>query len=233
VAQERLVIAIDGPSGVGKSTAARAVAARLGLSYVESGAMYRGVALLALETGTALDDAAALGKIAANADFQFETTAGGNRLRLSGRDVTEAIRMPEVTDAASIVSTHAIVRKHLVDRQRALGAAGGVVMEGRDIGTVVFPNADVKVFLDAATEVRARRRMRDHDSVATTSPQVVIEQIAERDRRDQTREVSPLVPAPDAIHLDTSQLTAEQVADRIVEMARRRRSIKESSGETA
>ena len=218
-----MVIAIDGPSGVGKSTVARAVAARLGLSYVESGAMYRAVALLALDSGTPLNDAAALGAIADRAQFRFETGTSENRLWLNERDVTEAIRAPEVTDAASVVSTHAVVRRHLVDRQRDLGAAAGIVMEGRDIGTVVFPGADLKVFLDAAPEVRARRRLQDKQGGGGVSAEAVLRGITERDRRDQTREVSPLAPAADAVHIDTSHLTLQQVTDRIVELARARR----------
>ncbi|MBI2820335.1 MAG: (d)CMP kinase [Acidobacteria bacterium] len=217
-----MVIAIDGPSGVGKSTVARAVAARLGLSYVESGAMYRAVALLALESGTPLDDAAALGAIAARAMIRFETSPSGNRLWLDARDVTEAIRAPEVTEAASIVSTHAVVRTHLVDRQRALGAGGGVVMEGRDIGTVVFPGADVKIFLDASAAVRGRRRQKDKETAHGSSAETVLDQITERDRRDQTRDVSPLLPAPDAVHLDTTSLTVDEVTERILEIARAR-----------
>ena len=222
MARSTMFIAIDGPSGVGKSTVARAVAARLGWTYVESGAMYRAVALLALESGTPLEDAAALGEIAAGAKFRFETTDSVNRLWLNGRDVTEAIRAPEVTDAASIVSTHAVVRKHLVDRQRALGAAGSVVMEGRDIGTVVFPGADLKIFLDAAPEVRGQRRLHDKESAQASSAETVLREIAERDRRDQTREVSPLVPAADAVRIDTSRLTAAQVTEQILEIARGR-----------
>ena len=223
MARSRMVIAIDGPSGVGKSTVARAVASRLGLSYVESGAMYRAVALAALETETPLDDADTLGAIAARADFRFETSASGNRLWLNGRDVTEAIRSAEVTRAASIVSTHALVRAYLVERQRALGAAGGVVMEGRDIGTVVFPGADLKIFLDASAEVRGRRRLKDQESAAASSAEAILREIAERDRRDQTREISPLAPAPDAVLIDTTQLTAQEVADRIAEIAGARR----------
>jgi cytidylate kinase len=214
------VIAIDGPSGVGKSTVARAVAARLGLSYVESGAMYRAVALLALESKTPLNDAAALGKFAASADFRFQTNTTGNKLWLNGREVTEMIRAPEVTGAASVVSTHAVVRTHLVERQRALGAAGGVVMEGRDIGTVVLPAADLKVFLDAAPEVRARRRLQDQESANNSGAEAVLRDLIERDQRDQTRDVSPLVPAPDAVRIDTSNLTVAQVTDRIVDLAR-------------
>lgn len=215
----RLLIAIDGPSGVGKTTVARRVAARLGYSYVESGAMYRAVALLALETGTDSGDAAALSKLAASAEIRFQQEASGNRLLLNGRDVTEAIRSPEVTRAASFVSTHAEVRKYLVERQRALGAPGGVVMEGRDIGAVVFPDADVKIFLDAVPEVRGQRRLSDIESEAQTSAAAVLSQITERDRRDQMREVSPLVPAKDAIRIDSTHLSAEQVVQQILVLA--------------
>lgn len=216
-----MVIAIDGPSGAGKSTVARAVAARLGLPYIESGAMYRAVALLALETGTALEDAAALGEIAARAEFRFETSAQGNRLWLGGREVTEAIRSPEVTRAASIVSTHAVVRTHLVERQRELAAAGGVVMEGRDIGTVVFPEADVKVFLDASPEVRAQRRWKEQES--TRDAGATLREISERDQRDRSREASPLMPAADAIRIDTTPLSIDAVTEKILEIARCRR----------
>lgn len=222
MARSRRVIAIDGPSGVGKSTVARAVAERLGWTYVESGAMYRAVALLALESGTPLDDAAALAAIAAQADFRFETAAAENRLYLGSRDITEAIRSPEVAQAASIVATHAAVRQHLVERQRALGAAGGVVMEGRDIGTVVFPDADVKVFLDASPEARAERRQKDLAGTGAASAEAVLRQITERDRRDRTRDVSPLVPAPDAVRIDTTQLTAAEVAEEILKIARQK-----------
>ena len=151
---KRLVIAIDGPSATGKSTVAQKLAARLGYGYVESGAMYRAVALLALETGANWNDAAELGKLAAEADIRFELQgATGNRLLLNGRDVTEAVRSPAVTRASSLVSVHASVRRELVARQRALGREGGVVMEGRDIGTKVFPDADLKIFLDASSEI--------------------------------------------------------------------------------
>ena len=217
------VIAIDGPSGAGKSTIARSVAARLGFSYVESGAMYRAVALLALEKGTPLDDAAGLGELAARANFRFDTQAAGNHLWLDGRDVTDAIRSPEVTRAASFVSTHAVVRKHLVERQRQMGARGGVVMEGRDIGTVVFPDAELKIFLDAAPEIRGRRRMGDPESAGARDTAAVVREITERDQRDQSREISPLIPAPDAVQIDTSSLSAEQVIECVLELARARR----------
>jgi len=221
-----MVIAIDGPSGVGKSTVARAVAARLGFNYVESGAMYRAVALRALETGTPLDAASRLGDLAARLKFRFEMRPAGNRLWLGGRDVTDAIRTPEVTRAASIVSTHAVVRKHLVERQRALACEGGVVMEGRDIGTVVFPDADLKVFLDASAEARGERRLRDRESAAQPegkpSAEAVLKEITDRDQRDQTREVSPLVPASDAIRIDTTRLSIEQVVEQVLDLARNR-----------
>lgn len=219
----RLVIAIDGPSGVGKTTVARAVAAHLGCSYVESGAMYRAVALLALETGVALDDAAALGKLAAGADIRFVPSLSGNRLLLNGRDVTEAVRAPEVSRASSYVSTHAEVRARMVERQRTLGAEGGVVMEGRDIGTVVFPDADLKIFLDASPEVRGQRRLRDVEASQRASANAVLQEIAERDRRDQTRAVSPLVPAADAVRIDTTHLTAEQVVEQVLKLAEEKR----------
>ena len=216
-----LVIAIDGPSGVGKSTVARAVAARLGLPYVESGAMYRAVALLAIESGTPLEAASKLAEIAARADFSFQAGDSGNRVLLNGRDVTDAIRSPEVTRAASFVSTHREVRKHLVDRQRGMGSMGGIVMEGRDIGTVVFPNADVKIFLEAAPEIRSQRRMRDPESVGVESARV-IDEIRERDHRDQSREASPLVAAPDAVRIETSSLSPQQVVERVLALAKRR-----------
>jgi len=218
VAPSRLVIAIDGPSGVGKTTVARAVAARLGYSYVESGAMYRAIALLALESGVALDDAAALGKLASGADIRFAPSPNGNRLFLNGRDVTEAIRSPEVSRASSFVSTHAEVRARLVERQRALRAEGGVVMEGRDIGTVVFPNANLKIFLDATPEVRGQRRLKDLEGAQHSGAASVLNEITARDRRDRTRAVSPLVPAADAVRIDTTRLTAEQVVEQLLKL---------------
>jgi cytidylate kinase len=218
-ARSRLVIAMDGPSGVGKTTVARAVAARLGYSYVESGAMYRAIALLALENGIASDDAAALGRLAAAADIRFVPSPEGNRLLLNGRDVTDAIRSPEVTRMSSFVSTHAAVRARMVERQRVLGAAGGVVMEGRDIGTVVFPDADLKIFLDAAPQVRGQRRLKDMESAPHSGAESVLNEITERDQRDQTRAVSPLAPAADAVRVDTTHLTAEQVVEQVLKLA--------------
>ena len=215
---KRLVIAMDGPSGTGKSAVARRLAARLGYSYVESGAMYRAVAWLALETGAALHDGEALGRLAASADIRFETKGSGNRLFLGSRDITEAVRSPEVTQASSQVSVHAAVRTELVARQRALGREGGVVMEGRDIGTKVFPDADLKIFLDASPEVRSERRFRDLAGAGGITKARVSQEIEERDRRDRERELSPLVPAEDSIYIDTTHLTVEEVVERILRL---------------
>lgn len=214
------MIAIDGPSGSGKSTVARMVAAQLGYSFVESGAMYRAVALLALERGTDLHDGAALGRLAAEAGIRFVPQTPGNRLFLGERDVTEAVRSPEVTDASSMVSVHAAVRRELVARQRALGRDGGVVMEGRDIGTKVFPDADLKLFLDASPEVRSARRFRDIGDSGEITPVRVQQEMAERDRRDRERDVSPLVPAADSIYIDTSRMGTNEVVEQILALVK-------------
>ncbi|MBI4443720.1 MAG: (d)CMP kinase [Acidobacteria bacterium] len=216
-----LVIAIDGPSGVGKSTVARRLAEQLRYAYVETGAMYRAVALLALEREMDLADGEALGRLAATADIRFEPSVSGNRLLLDGRDVTDAVRSPEVTTASSLVSVHPPVREKMVKRQRELGRQGGVVMEGRDIGTRVFPGADLKIFLDASPAIRAQRRFRDMQAAGQTSDQVLAE-MAERDRRDQQREVSPLVAATDAVHIDSTGLSAEEVVETILLLARQK-----------
>ena len=216
-----LVIAIDGPSGVGKSTVARRLAELLGYAYVETGAMYRAVALLALEREMDMANGEALGKLAATAAIRFEPSVSGNRIFLDGRDITEAIRSPEVTTASSLVSVHPPVREKMVERQRELGRHGGVVMEGRDIGTRVFPDADLKIFLDAAPAIRAQRRFRDMQAAGQTSDEVLAE-MAERDRRDQQREVSPLVAATDAVHIDSTGLSAEEVVEKILLLVRQK-----------
>ena len=216
-----LVIAIDGPSGVGKSTVARRLAELLGYAYVETGAMYRAVALLALEREMDLANGPALGRLAATAEIRFDSSVSGNRLLLDGRDVTEAVRSPEVTNASSLVSVHPPVREKMVERQQELGRHGGVVMEGRDIGTRVFPNADLKIFLDASPEVRAQRRFQDMQAAGLTSDEVLTE-MAERDQRDQQRVVSPLVAAEDAIRMDSTGLTAEEVVEKILLLVRQK-----------
>ncbi len=210
-----MVIAIDGPAGAGKSSVARGVAAALGFTYLDSGAMYRCVALAGIERGADLDDAAAMGEIARSLEIGLD----GDRIGLDGRDVTAAIREPEVTAASSRVSVHPGVREAMVARQRELIAAGRYVAEGRDIGTVVSPDSPLKVFLTASDEERARRR-----AAQTGEDQAaVLDAQRERDARDATREHSALRAAEDAVEIDTTDLTLDEVVARIVALARERR----------
>jgi cytidylate kinase len=210
-----MVIAIDGPAGAGKSSVARAVAAELGITYLDSGAMYRCVALAALERRLDLDDGEGLGELARGLEIGFE----GRCVLLDGVDVSDAIRAPGVTAAASRVSVHAGVREAMVARQQALIADADFVAEGRDIGTVVSPEAPLKVFLTASDEERARRR------AAETGEdfEAVLEAQRQRDDRDRDREHGALRPAGDAVELDTSSMNMEEVVARIVGIARARR----------
>lgn len=212
-----LIIAIDGPSGAGKGTVARAVAARLGYPHVDTGAMYRAVAWKALQDGVSLDDEAAMAGLAERS--VIEATDGV--VRIDGQDVARAIRTPEIDRAAAATARLPRVRSALVARQRALGATGGVVMEGRDVGTVVFPQAHVKIYLDASPEERARRRASDpaHSGGQAGSLAVVASDLAARDSSDRTRAVSPLTIAPDAVLVDTTMLTIDQVVERVMEVA--------------
>lgn len=220
---KRIVVAIDGPAGAGKSTIARRVAKRLGFVYIDTGAMYRTVALWATRAGIALDDAQKLEALAAHAEIRF--APGASRVFLNGEDVTEAIRTPEVSQAASKVSAVPGVRRALVEKQRAMGATASVVMEGRDIGTVVFPDAGVKVFLDADAKVRALRRTGDLQAAGQTAdPAAVESEMRERDARDRGRTEAPLVQSPDAVYLDSSGLSIEQVEDAILKLVRNRTS---------
>jgi cytidylate kinase len=207
----KLVIAIDGPAGSGKSTIAACLAHKLGYINLESGAMYRALAFKAMEQGVSLDDAEALRKLAENTAIELEPRGEGNRVLLDGHDVSQRIREGDVTAAASRVSVHPPVRQLMVARQRELGKQGGVVMEGRDIGTAVFPNADVKVFLDADASIRAERRLRQDGPDSAQEKQQVLAELAARDQRDRTRSVSPLVPAPDAVVLDTTHQSIDEV----------------------
>jgi cytidylate kinase len=209
-----LIIAIDGPSGAGKGTIARAVAAHLAYRHIDTGAMYRAVAWKAIQDGVNLQDEAAVAALSERADFDLT----GGRVVIDGHDVARAIRTPEIDAAATAVARHPAVRRALVSRQRAFGASGGVVMEGRDIGTVVFPDADVKVYLDASPEERARRRANDPAHRASTSPALsdVATALAERDRSDSTRAVSPLAMAPDAILVETTGLDVDTVVARVL-----------------
>ena len=209
-----LIVAIDGPSGAGKGTVARAVAARLGYRHIDTGAMYRALAWKARHDGLDLSDETAVAALGENASFDAE----GGRISIDGHDVSAAIRTPEIDKAATTVARHPSVRKVLVARQRACGAGGGVVMEGRDIGTVVFPDADVKIYLDASPEERARRRAADpaHTSPQGTQLSEVATALAERDRNDSTRAVSPLAVAADATVVDTTGLPVDAVIERVL-----------------
>lgn len=217
----RVVVAIDGPAGAGKSTIARRVAAKLGFVYIDSGAMYRAVALKAMRSGTDLSDAAGLEELARGARIEFEP--GGSRVLLDGEDVSAEIRAPEISPAASKVSVFSGVRRALVEKQRQMGAAGSVVMEGRDIGSVVFPDAEVKIYLDADPAVRAGRRVREMEEKGQRLDAGEVErEIRERDRRDSTRADSPLVRAPDAVYVDTTALGLDEVERVILEIVRKR-----------
>ncbi|MBI2957151.1 MAG: (d)CMP kinase [Acidobacteria bacterium] len=218
-----MVIAIDGPSGAGKSTVARGVAERLGYLYVDSGAMYRAVAWAAGEQGIPCDDAERVAGLTAGLRIDLEKAPNGVRVLANGRDVTAAIRAPEVSHGASVVATHAAVREQLVAQQRRIGAAGGIVMEGRDIGSVVFPGAELKIFLDASVEERARRRyLQQREMGVESALERTRKEVEERDHRDATREVSPLVRAADAVYLDTTALTADEVVQVIVRLAEKK-----------
>ena len=217
MASRRVVIAIDGPAGSGKSTLAALLARKYGYTNIETGAMYRALALKAMEGGVSLDDAAALGALAHQSRIELNPRADGNRVVLDGTDVTERVRSQEVTEAASRVSVHPPVREWMVRRQREIGAEGGIVMEGRDIGTKVFPDAEVKIFLDAAPEVRGSRRFMQNPEI-DSQPASVLAELRARDERDRTRANSPLVPAPDAVLIDSTNLTLEQVIERATEI---------------
>ena len=235
----RLIIAIDGPAGAGKSTVAQHLAAHFGLLNLETGAMYRAFALKTLENNIDPGDAASLEKLAAATGILLEPTPTGNRVLLDGADVTQRLRDPAVTQAASQVSVHPAIRAWMVGLQHEIGKAGGVVMEGRDIGTVVFPDADIKFFLDASPEARSQRRYEQSSGPAAVadlpegvSAEAIARELRERDERDRNRAQSPLRPASDAVVIDSTALTLDEVLGRIESIVRERLSAKQLVPET-
>ena len=219
-ASKKLIIAIDGPVGSGKSTLARRVAEMMGYVYVDTGAMYRAIALKALRCSVSLDAGDALVDLARNTRIDLRAESGGQRVFLDGADVTMEIRTPEVSQATSKIAVNPGVRHVLVAEQRRAGQQGGVVMEGRDIGSVVFPDADLKIFLTASPEVRAERRWREHEQKGDAIDlKTTLEEILERDRRDQGRSSSPLVKAPNAVLVDSTAMEPDEVARLVVMLA--------------
>ncbi|EJE98462.1 (d)CMP kinase [Liquorilactobacillus mali] len=214
-----LQVAIDGPASAGKSTVAKLVAHKLNYIYCDTGAMYRAVTWAAIHDRVQLDDEESLGTILDNIDIKFVPSADGQRVFVNEKEVTEEIRMPEISNNVSTVAAQVSVRKYLTDLQQKIARDGGIVMDGRDIGTTVLPNAEVKIFMVASVKERALRRYKENIEKGIQTPLGVLErEIEERDRKDSTRIISPLVKADDAAQLDTTSLTIEQVVDKIMKI---------------
>ncbi|MDZ7344213.1 MAG: (d)CMP kinase [candidate division KSB1 bacterium] len=223
MSERRLIIAIDGPAGSGKSTTARLLAKRLGYTYLDTGAFYRALTLKVLESGVSPEDAAGVLRLAETIKIELLPEQDRNRVFLDGREVTKAIRSPEVTNAIAPISENAKVRAIMVEQQRAIGRQGGVVMEGRDIGTVVFPDADLKIFMQASLDERTRRRQQELAAEGTFRDYAVLRQeIEQRDLKDANRKVAPLRRAADAITLDNTNMTIEQQVEFILHALRKK-----------
>jgi CMP/dCMP kinase len=218
----RIVVTIDGPAGAGKSTVAKQLARRLGYRLLDTGAIYRAVALTAQRSGIAWSDASACAQVARDLDIRFDFVGDKNHVFLADEDVSAAIRTPEVSQGASQVSAHGPVRAALLDLQRRLGAGGGVVVEGRDTGTVVFPDAAAKFFLTATEEERARRRVAELGP--TANYEKTLAEIRERDQRDASRDVAPMKPADDAVLVDSSTQTIDEVVENLARLVETRAS---------
>ncbi|KFL44492.1 cytidylate kinase [Lysinibacillus sp. BF-4] len=217
---KKIQIAIDGPAGAGKSTVAKIVAEKLQFTYIDTGAMYRAVTYQAMQNNVALEDGAALTALATTMAITLQPSADGQLIFIDGKEVTQVVRTPEVTANVSQVAAHAGVREVMVELQQELARAGGVVMDGRDIATHVLPQAELKIYMSATVEERARRRFIDNEQrgIASTLEELQVA-IAERDRQDSEREASPLIQAPDALFLDTTHLSIDEAADEILTLA--------------
>lgn len=214
-----MIIAIDGPAGAGKSSVAKAVARRLNYLYIDTGAMYRAVGWKVLQDEIEFENVVRIGQLAAESTIELQGSVDDLRVRIDDRDITSEIRTPEVSQSASIVSAIPAVRRALVARQQEMGRAGNVVMEGRDIGTVVFPEAEVKIFLDASTDARAQRRYaEDATKGVAASVEETRSALETRDQRDSSRADSPLVQAEDAVYIDSSSFTIEEVIEQVLQL---------------
>ena len=220
MSERKPIIAIDGPAGAGKSTIAKSLARQLGYLFINTGAMYRAVAWKASQLGASLEDVEHVGKLAEDSLIELTGSVDSLRVLIDGRDITEEIATPTISQAASVVSAIPAVRRALVARQQEMGKAGGVVMEGRDIGTQVFPDAEIKIYLDASAEARAERRHTDDLSKGVNTGSLLRTQaeIEERDHRDKTRADSPLIQAENAVYIDSSGMTINEVVEKILSM---------------